>query len=165
MLVNNAGLGFYGPFAQSTDRDWRRLFEINLFAPVFLTRKALPHLLASRGLIVNVGSIGGLVAHTENVAPYVAAKHALVGFSRALARDLAGTGVKIVCACPHLTDTGFFENSPGAEAMAEEVEKYRSFMDSPQDVARGIVSRLDSGRLVIFPTAKPEKSYQKMRDL
>jgi hypothetical protein len=45
------------------------------------------------------------------------------------------------------------------------VEKFKSFMDSPEDVARGILERLDSDRLVVFPTDKPAKAFEKQRDL
>ena len=166
ILVNNAGLGMYGDFASSTEDQWRQLFEINLFSIVFLTRAVLTVMtLQKGGLIVNMASIGGLIAHSKHVTPYVAGKHALVGFSRGLAMDLEGTGIKVLAVCPHLTDTEFFEASPGAEEMASQVEKYKSFMDSPEDVARGIVNQLDSERLVVFPTAKPARAYEKQKDL
>ena len=166
ILMNNAGLGMYGDFATSTEEQWRRLFEINLFSVVFLTQAVLPIMKAQKkGLIVNTASIGGLMAHSNHVTPYVASKHALVGFTRGLAMDLEGTGIKVLAVCPHLTDTEFFEASPGAEEMASQVEKYKSFMDSPEDVARGIVNQLDSERLVVFPTAKPARAYEKQKDL
>lgn len=166
ILMNNAGLGMYGDFAASTQDQWRQLFEINLFSVVFLTQAVLPIMTQQKqGLIVNTASIGGLMAHSNHVTPYVASKHALVGFSRGLAKDLKGTGIKVLTACPHLTDTEFFEASPGAGEMASQVEKYKSFMDSAEDVAKGIVSQLDSERLVIFPTSKPARAYEKQRDL
>jgi hypothetical protein len=49
--------------------------------------------------------------------------------------------------------------------MAPIVEKYRNFMDSPEDVASGIIEQLDSDRVVIFPTSKPAKAYEKQRDI
>jgi len=166
ILVNNASLGMYGDFASSTEDQWRQLFEINLFSIVFLTRTVLTVMtLQQEGLIVNMASIGGLISHSQRVTPYVASKHALVGFSRGLAMDLEGTGIKVLAVCPHLTDTEFFEASPGAEEMAPQVEKYKSFMDSSEDVAKGIISQLDSERLVVFPTAKPARAYEKQRDL
>ncbi len=166
VLFNNAGLGAYGHFLQSAEDDWRRLFEINVFAPVFLTRIVARHMVErGSGTIVNVASIGGLIAHSDRVATYVASKHAVVGFSRGLAKDLKGTGVRVLAACPHLTDTEFFTASPGAGEMAATVEKFRSAMDTPGDVARGIIAGLDSDRLVIFPTEKPARAYAKQKDL
>ena len=69
--------------------------------------------------------------------PYVASERA-VGLSRGLARDLAGTGIRVLAACPHLTATEFFRFSPGGGGNGPRVEKFKSFMDSPEDVAQGI---------------------------
>ena len=166
ILVNNAGMGFYGDFASTTEIQWRQLFEINLFSCVFLTQIVLPIMKAQgQGLIVNMASIGGLIAHSRNVTPYVASKHALIGFSRGLSEDLKGTEIKVLAVCPHLTDTEFFTVSPGAEEMAPQVEKFKTFMDTPDDVAAGVLNQLDSEKLVVFPTAKPAKAYEKKRDL
>jgi short-subunit dehydrogenase len=166
ILVNNAGAGMYGPFTSGTQEEWRRLFEINLFALVFLTLAVVPGMLAAgSGLVVNVASIAGLMAHSDNVTPYIASKHALVGFSRGLAKDLAGTGVRVLSACPHLTDTEFFTTAPGAGEMAPLLAKSRDFMDTPRDVARGIVAQLGSENLILFPTTKPARAYEKHRDL
>ena len=166
ILFNNAGLGAYGHFLDSTEADWRDLFDINLFAPVLLAKLVLPHMLArGTGTIVNLASIGGLVAHSNRVSAYVASKHAVVGFSRGLAKDLAETGVRVLVACPHLTDTEFFTVSPGADQMAPVVEKFRTYMDTPLEVARGILAQLDSEHLIVFPTAKPAAAYAKQKDI
>jgi NAD(P)-dependent dehydrogenase (short-subunit alcohol dehydrogenase family) len=166
ILVNNAGIGSYGSFLDTSEEEWRRLFEVNLFAPVFLTREALGIMRKQgAGLIVNLASIGGLVAHSDKVTAYVASKHAVVGFSRGLARDLAGTGIRVLAVCPHLTATEFFDTAVGAVTMAPEVEKYRSYMDSPEEVARGILEQLDSERLVVFPTGKPARAFERQRDI
>lgn len=166
ILVNSAGLGSYGNFLDSTEAEWRRLFDINLFAPVFLTQSVLPIMQRQgSGTIINIASIGGLISHSDRVTAYVASKHALVGFSRGLVKDLAGTPIRILAVCPHLTDTGFFSASSGFKEMAETVEKYKSFMDSPEEVARGVMDQLDSEHLVIFPTDKPARAYRKQKDI
>ena len=166
MLVNNAGRGMHGHFMTTTEAEWRQIFEINLFSPVFLTRIILPIMQAQgNGLVINLASIGGLIAHSANLTAYVASKHALVGFSRGLAMDLADKGIRVLAVCPHLTDTEFFRTSAGAREMASVVEKYRKFMDTPEQVARGILEQLDSDKLVIFPTAKPAQAYAKQRDI
>jgi short-subunit dehydrogenase len=166
ILVNNAGLGLYGDFLSTDEEDWRQVFEVNLFALVFMTRAVLPHMQSrGSGIIVNMASIGGLIAHSDKVTPYVASKHAVVGFSRGLAKDLAGTGIRVLAVCPHLTDTEFFATSPSAREMAPVVEKFKSFMDRPEDVAWGILEQLDSDRLIVFPTAKPARAYEKQKDI
>ncbi len=110
-------------------------------------------------------SIGGLIAHSDKVTPYVASKHALVGFSRGLAKDRAGTGVRVLAVCPHITATDFFRVSVGADDLAPEIEKYRHVMDRADDVAAGIMVQLDSESLVVFPTKKPARIYEKERDI
>ncbi len=166
ILVNNAGLGAYGPFLEFGPERWRALFEVNLFAAVFLTQLVLPAMLEQhRGLVINLASIGGLAAHSDQVTAYVASKHALVGFSRGLARDLHGTGVRVKAVCPHLTATEFFEAGEGAELMADEVDKFRAFMDSPEAVARGTLDGLDGDELILFPTDKPAKAWAGLRDV
>jgi short-subunit dehydrogenase len=166
ILVNNAGMGMYGDFMSATEADWRRLFDINFFATVLMTQTVLPVMEEQgRGLILNMASIGGLVAHAEKAIPYIASKHAVLGFSRGLAKDFTGTGIRVLAACPHLTSTEFFSVSPGAEKMAPVVERYRSFMDTPEEVARGILDQLDLDRLVVFPTGKPAEAYERQRDI
>ena len=166
ILVNNAGRGAYGPFGDTSEEQWRRLFEVNFFAPVLLTREVLKIMQAQgEGLIINLASIGGLLAHSDKVSAYVASKHALLGFSRGLARDLAGTGIRLLAICPHLTATEFFSVSSGTKEMAPAIQKYQSVMDTPEEVARGILDQLDSDHLVIFPTDKPARVYEKQRDI
>ena len=166
ILVNNAGAGMYGHFLATNEKDWRQIFEVNLFSLVFMTQAVLPMMQPQgEGIVINIASIGGLIAHGEKLTPYVASKHAVVGFSRGLARDLAGTGIRVLAVCPHLTDTEFFSTSPGAHEMAPIVEKYKSFMDTPEEVAQGILTQLDSNRLVVFPTEKPARAYEKQREI
>jgi len=166
ILVNNAGIGMYGPFLSASEADWRQIFEINLFSLVFMTQSVLPAMQTQgSGTVVNIASIGGLIAHSEKVTPYVASKHAVVGFSRGLARDLAGTGIRVLAVCPHLTATEFFAASPGAHEMAPVVDQYKSFMDSPEEVAQGILNQLGSQRVVVFPTAKPARAYERQKDI
>ena len=166
LLVNNAGLGSYGPFLTTGQEVWEEVFKVNLFAAVSLTREVLPLMLnQDQGLIVNLASIAGLVAHSSQVVPYIAAKHALVGFSRGLARELKETGIRVKAVCPHLTDTGFFNTGPGASEMARAADKHRDSMDTPQEVAAGIIRKLDEEGLILFPTPAPARAWAKLKDL
>ena len=166
LLVNNAGIGAYGDLRDFSQADWRRLMEINFFAAVFLTQAALPGMLAQRsGLILNLASIGGLIAHSAKVAPYVASKHALVGFTRGLAKDLQGSGVTAKAACPHLTATEFFDRSQGARELAPVAAKYREHMDTPEAVARGVLAGLDGEATIFFPTQAPAQAYERGREM
>lgn len=87
-LVNNAGIGVGGPVEHVGDDDWRRVFDVNLFAVVHLTREAVPLLRAGRGRIVHIGSMGGRIA-APGVGPYSASKHALEALTESMRHELA----------------------------------------------------------------------------
>lgn len=166
ILVNNAGIGVYGDVEETEEADLRRLFEVNVFAVFLLTKVVLPVMKGQgSGLILNIGSIGGLIAHSDKVAAYVASKHAVVGFTRGLQRDLHGTGIDAKVVCPQLVDTGFYQMSVGAQQMEGLIEKVKSRMDTVDQVVEGIMQGMFSDRLVILPTEKSEKAYEEFRDI
>jgi len=166
VLVNNAGIGLYAPFEQTREADLRALFELDFVAVFCLTQLVLTPMRAiGRGTVVNVASTGGLIAHAPNVAAYLAAKHAVVGFSRGLQRELAGTGVSVHVVCPHLTDTEFFAAGLGAEEMRAAAEPLRQWMDTADEVAEGTADQIGSGPFVIFPTHRARVAYERFRDL
>jgi short-subunit dehydrogenase len=109
VLVNNAGVGYEGPFdAMPPDRA-RELIAVNLAAPMQLTRALLPGMVArGRGRIVNVGSIASHVP-VRGEAAYAATKWGLAGFSDSLRSDLAGTGVGVTLVSPGVVRTAFFD--------------------------------------------------------
>ena len=107
VLVNNAGRHTRGPFGDLSDGDLAAMVDVNLRAPILLTRRALPHLVASgHGAVVNVASLAGKVPTTGSVV-YSATKFGLRGFSMALADELRGTGVTVSCVSPGPVDTQF----------------------------------------------------------
>ncbi|MBT9165578.1 MAG: putative oxidoreductase [Chloroflexi bacterium] len=166
ILVNNAGLGMYRNLETGDEKDIRNLFEVNVFALIFLTRMVLPVMKRQRcGMIINIASIGGLVGHSDKVTAYLATKHAVVGFTRGLIRDLQGSGVKAKVVCPQLTDTEFYEVSIGAQKLAGMIDQLQGRMDTPDQVAKGIAEQIFSDRIFIFPTEKSEKAYHRFRDL
>jgi NAD(P)-dependent dehydrogenase (short-subunit alcohol dehydrogenase family) len=107
VLVNNAGAGIFGPVEACTDDDFRRMMEVNYFGPVRLLRSALPHLRSTRGAVVNVASMAGIIA-MPGTSPYTSAKHAMVGLSEALAAELAPLGVRVIIALPGGFRTNFW---------------------------------------------------------
>lgn len=107
VLVNNAGRHARGAFGDLGEADIAAMLDVNLRAPLLLTRRALPHLIASgRGAVVNVASIAGKVPTVGSVV-YSATKFGLRGFSMALADELRGTGVTVSCVSPGPVDTQF----------------------------------------------------------
>ena len=99
-MVNNAGIGYFGSIEESDETEIRKMFEVNFFALAEVTRIFLPGMRARRsGHIVNISSIGGLVAFPA-VGFYNATKFALVGYSESLAKELDPLGIKVSIICP-----------------------------------------------------------------
>jgi short-subunit dehydrogenase len=110
LLVNNAGVGSWGHFADSTEAICREVMEVNFFAPIELTRLAMPHLTrGERAAVVNVTSMcgrKGIPAWPE----YSASKFALVGMSEAWRAEFARFDVDVLTVVPGLTNSGFQNN-------------------------------------------------------
>jgi short-subunit dehydrogenase len=165
VLVNNAGLGLYGTLEDTQEDQLRRLLEVNLIAVYGMIRLVLPIMKAAdRGLILNIASTGGLIAHAPKVSAYLASKHAVVGMSRGLRLELQGGPVRVQVVCPHLTDTEFFAVGIGAEEMSEAADAVRHRMDSPDEVAEGTLEQLPDGPFLLFPTARAKAAYARLRE-
>jgi NAD(P)-dependent dehydrogenase (short-subunit alcohol dehydrogenase family) len=105
VLVNNAGAHFRGDLETRTADEVALMVDVNLRAPIYLTRLALPHLVEARGAVVNVASLAGFVP-LPGAATYSSTKAGLRAFSRALKIELAGK-VRIALVSPGPVDTGF----------------------------------------------------------
>lgn len=109
VLVNNAGYALPGSFNDSSLEDHRRWLEVMVTSPVLLTRLILPRMLArGRGRIINVASIAAFVPDPTG-SLYNAAKSFMVGETRAIARDIKGTGVTVTAVCPGFTESEFHD--------------------------------------------------------
>lgn len=140
LLINNAGQARSAPFARTDSALWRQMLEVNLTGTFLCTRAALPGMLAAGwGRIVNVASTAGLTGYGY-VSAYCAAKHGVVGLTRALALELASSGVTVNAVCPGYTDTDIVR-----DAVANIVRK--TGRDEAQARAE-LASRNPQGRLV-----------------
>jgi NAD(P)-dependent dehydrogenase (short-subunit alcohol dehydrogenase family) len=116
-LVNNAGINVNGPFEVVPITDWRKQFEVNFFGHLSVTKALLPALLAARGRIVNVGSVGGRMS-LPFLGPYSASKFAMHAWSDAIRLELAPHGVRVVLVEPGAIATPMWEKGmASADAM------------------------------------------------
>lgn len=106
-VVNNAGYSVSGPCESLSVDDWRAQFEVNLFGHIAITRALLPALLANKGRIVNIGSIGGRFA-SPFMAPYNASKFAVRGWTDSMRVELAPHGVNVVLIEPGSVETAIW---------------------------------------------------------
>src|SRR4029079_11508292 len=107
ILINCAGIGLVGGVEETSQEDFQQLFRVNVEGLFLVTKACLPALLKSRGSIVNVGSVAGLVGIKRRFA-YCATKGAVVAMSRQRAVEYAGR-LRFNCVCPGTVDTPFVE--------------------------------------------------------
>ena len=112
VLVNNAGIACEGKVTEASLEDWEHTMAVNVGGVFHGARAAMPHLIESRGCIVNTGSVSGL-GGDWGMSFYNASKGAIVNFTRALALDHGADGVRVNAVCPSFTRT----------PMSEEMQK------------------------------------------
>jgi NAD(P)-dependent dehydrogenase (short-subunit alcohol dehydrogenase family) len=111
VLVNNAGVGESAPLARTTLAAWRRQLDVNATGAFLCTRAVVPGMVErGSGRVVTVASTAGLVG-ARYVAAYTASKHAAVGLMRAVAAEVAGTGVTANAVCPSYVRTPMTERT------------------------------------------------------
>ncbi len=149
VLVNNAGFGTQRRFVETDPETMISMFNVNVISAMVLARAAARIMLEQgSGSIVNVASVGGVVAHPLNVV-YCASKHALVGFSRSLRLELKGSGVSVTAVCPGATRTEFFDVARADIPFDSMIDRFAA---PPETVARAILAATRGNRALIFPT-------------
>ncbi|MDR2606176.1 MAG: SDR family NAD(P)-dependent oxidoreductase [Oscillospiraceae bacterium] len=105
VLINNAGTAHYGLFQLTTPEERRRIVDVNLHGAMNCAELALPYMLRRHsGSIINISSIWGVEGASCEVA-YSASKAALIGFTKALAKELSPSGITVNCIAPGVVDT------------------------------------------------------------
>jgi len=166
ILVNNAGSVESGPFAKADPAVFGAMWNVHVMAAVHATQTVLPDMLARGfGRIVNIASTAGLKGYPY-VTAYCAAKHALVGLTRALAMETATRGVTVNAVCPGYTDTALARESiarvaaktgrPQAEVLREYVKDAPIHrLIEPQEVAAAVLYLCTPEASAVTGTAIP----------
>jgi 2-hydroxycyclohexanecarboxyl-CoA dehydrogenase len=141
VLVNNAGWDKAGPFVDSDPADWDRVIAINLYGVLNMSKAVLPVMAAQNGgTVVNLASDAGRVG-SSGEAVYSAAKAGVIGFTKAVAREMARHRVNANCVCPGPTDTALFASIGGdnpklREALTKAIPLRR--LAQPSDLANAV---------------------------
>jgi NADP-dependent 3-hydroxy acid dehydrogenase YdfG len=155
VLVNNAGYGLLGSIEESDEADIRRLFEVNFFGLVAVTRALMPSMRARRtGWIINLSSVAGQIGMATS-GFYSASKFAIEGFSESLRSELAALGVGVTVVEPGLFRTRFLDNLQVRDVrladyeatVGQQIEYFRKLQGrepgDPVRAAAAIVDALD----------------------
>jgi short-subunit dehydrogenase len=148
VLINNAGFGWYGYFADMPEQTAMEMLQVNVNAVVRLTREIIPHLQTKgSGAIINVSSIAGGLPN-QGIAIYAASKAFLDAFSTSLHREMKGSGVQVSVVRPGPVKTEFFQTArklPNGGSLPAE-----GFSVSADKVAIAIVNLLEHPRRVVY---------------
>ncbi len=140
VLVNNAGIAGSAPYGRTPDELWDDMLAVNVTSAFLLCRALVPGMVkAGWGRVVNIASNAGLSGYSYTVA-YCASKHAMVGLTRALAAEIAKSGVTVNAVCP-----GWVDTKMTVDAVARIAEKTGR---SEGDARRSLESMSPQGRLV-----------------
>lgn len=142
VLVNNAGIGNFGPIDGFSSEDWHAMFDTNVHGLFYCTRAVLPEMKKQKeGHIINVASLAG-TAGTAKLAGYCATKYAVRGFSDALFKEVRPDGVRVTCVMPGSVETNFNGAEPGQEPDPHKMQ--------PEDIAAAIVHALEAPQTVML---------------
>lgn len=139
ILINNAGVAHYGLISQISYEDWRRLFSVNVDGIFHCVRAVLPAMLQKQdGCIINLSSMWGQTGASCEVA-YSASKGAVIAMTKALAKELGPSNIRVNCVCPGVIETDMVSHlgKDVLTALAQETPLGRN--GSPQEVAESLL--------------------------
>ena len=139
ILINNAGISDFGLVQDTSEEDWDRLFAVNCKGVFLCSRAAALMMLKKKtGSIVNIGSMWGECGASCETA-YSASKAAVSGFTKALAKELAPSGIRVNCVAPGLIDTGMNRRLTREELVSFAEDTPLGRIGTPEEVAKAIV--------------------------
>jgi NAD(P)-dependent dehydrogenase (short-subunit alcohol dehydrogenase family) len=160
VVVSNAGIHFARAIDEYTDDEWDRILGVNLKGAFHMVRASLPALRRSKGSVVMVSSMTGLVGQARGAA-YVASKGALVSLTKALALELGADGIRVNCVCPAGVDTPLMRNwaatlpDPGAVLREQAAMHLLDRMATSEEIAAAILFLASPAAAFITGVALP----------
>ena len=150
-LINNAGISHRSLFQDTDPVVIRRVMEVNFFGAMQLTHAALPHLLATRGVVAAISSVAGYAPLLGRTG-YAASKHALQGFFDSLRTEVEDRGVGVTLICPSFIATGIGGAALGGQgASATSARITAGGESSPDDIAQRIFAAMAQGQPLLLP--------------
>lgn len=138
LLVNNAGVSWTGLFQDMDEQQWQRLLGVNLNGTVYCCQSVLPSMIRRQeGVIVNLSSIWG-IAGASCEAGYSAVKAAVIGLTKALAKELGPSGIRVNCVAPGAVDTEMNAHLTQEERELLKEETPLGAMGKPEDIAEAV---------------------------
>ena len=138
ILVCNAGVARQGLLTDFTDQDWRQIFQTNVDGVFYCCRAVLPHFIHRKaGRIITLSSMWGVTGGACEV-PYSASKAAVIGLTKALAKELGPSGITVNCVAPGVIDTDMNANLTPADLDALREETPLGVIGRPEDVAESV---------------------------
>ncbi|WP_457640819.1 SDR family NAD(P)-dependent oxidoreductase [Persephonella sp.] len=172
VLINNAGVGLYESWETSNMKDIRKLFELNFFAVIYLTKEALPFLKKTKGSIINVSSVAGKL-YVPYMGAYCSSKYALNAFSDSFRAELKPYGIHVLNLIVGRINTGFSSRAMGSrkppetpfggspEKFAEKT--YRAYIKRKREIWYPYWYKYFVKLAQLFPEIYDRESYKKWK--
>ena len=160
VLVNNAGWHNSKGLLDCTEEDWDSIIELNLKSVFLCSKAAFPALKETRGAIISIGSMVGLIGQKDSVA-YTASKGAIISMTRSLALDVAPYGIRANCICPGVVDTPLLQEYLAMQSNPEQRRQEFAALHplerigTPTDIARAVLFLASDAAAFITGTILP----------
>lgn len=151
VLINNAGIAFYGRIDETPNETWEMLMDINLRAPMRLISHFLPDMIERRsGHIVNISSVAGLIG-PKGLSVYAASKFGLRGFSEGLYEEVKQYNVKVTTVYPYFSRTPILDIPSFGSLGESRAELPENHITDPADVMAAVVKGIENNTQHVYP--------------
>jgi len=159
VLINNAGLGYFDPIADGSIEHWHEMVDVNVKGLLNCIHVALPMLIQSQGLVINLGSVASRNVFA-NSGVYAATKHAVLAISESLRTELSGK-IKVSTIMPGAVNTPFITKTQNNELLKDYIPYFASGLD-PQTIAEAILFCIEApeGALISEITVRPDRKIR-----